>query len=1125
MKCKITLLLLLSLILSLLLPTTAVATQGSTVYVRKHVSILYDNSGSMRMKLKGTDNLRWCYASYAAQMFAGLLNDSDTLDITFMEGNPLENLDMTKARQDVLDSIFDRTGTADASTPLSRVKDALTALTDLDLSMGQGTNPPSEQYWLVLTTDGQFQDDKEQYYDDKDVVAELDRIMTDYPDLHVVYFGIGAEGYDESTDTNNDDAANLVAKDFRQGSTNVSSDLIETLHAHTNFTAVYAENQEQIVSTMRALSNQISGRYTVSNKAEISGNTVKIHLPAESSPIRNIAIMAQETNAHLLSVKAENGTDLTISRDGQIRYPHNPNYDTLPEGTLGGYVALITDPSGNKIPNGTVTLTFDQPVSQENLVMMYEPAIYLKLVVEKKDNTGNWVVVSQSDKLLEGDELRVSYAICEDGTGRELDPTELFGETVFQCLLNNEEFSPEETITVSKGDITLEIRASMMDGGYTINVIHKYKVSEPGLEDYTFECSDPIELYRREVAENTDKYIEFSAHFRGEPATKKLMSKLSVRIEDKEGAPKGKTEQPADHVIRFTPRDDDCLAGEYTLSLYYDKNVVASQIITILPNETTYSAVAGESISILSNHVADNTDSLSFTVTAHRDQGSGPITAEEADLFTVRAGNGTELKGHTAWTEDGKIHFTMQDPSATPGTYPVSLWLDGEKLAETSLTVIHYDATFTVEAIVADDNSVDRLNLEDNTTTVTFLISEDRNPCTAAQLEAMLGREIQITHDLESRYAEMEIQISTYNGKPAIVCKPVYTTRNSIVRYFYKLIISTYLSDFNMSELYVELKVEMPKGDTDSGILDLYNSNPAPFWIPFLIVLFILTMLFLFFFMNAKSRRLKKGSLWRFVLTPSPNGDGKYTAGKDGAFVRIGKGWFLTFLAPVLEKRTMKCNEQTVIFRAEQQKTRRGTTIVSPNKKTSFFGRHRQNPMVYVNSDYAQNYYCCEVAENETARNILSMIKNQGTASLEDENGDGINPQEALFLYSTPLLRQDAEDGMSSAIKSEATPGDGVTESSSSPKKKKTPFKLFGNRKKALSQVDDASYASCQIKTDLGIVYYEKVGDRNNPYSEYFVVVYDAYRERSGSKRSSVKRPSQKSHFKAKSHNSRIKHR
>ena len=63
------------LVLLLCLAAPAVkAAEGDTVYVRKHVSLLYDNSGSMKMKLTGAKNLKWAYGSYAAQMFAGLLN-------------------------------------------------------------------------------------------------------------------------------------------------------------------------------------------------------------------------------------------------------------------------------------------------------------------------------------------------------------------------------------------------------------------------------------------------------------------------------------------------------------------------------------------------------------------------------------------------------------------------------------------------------------------------------------------------------------------------------------------------------------------------------------------------------------------------------------------------------------------------------------------------------------------------------------------------------------------------------------------------------------------------------------------------------------------------------------------
>ena len=1096
MKRRIIFLLLLSLILSLLLPISVSSAQGPAVYVRKHISILYDNSGSMRMRLEEGPNLRWCYASYAAQMFAGLLNDNDTLDVTFMEGKALDSLDMSKNRQDVLDTILDRTDEANAATPLSKVDTALEHLEREGLTKGQGTTSPGEQYWLVLTTDGQFQDDNEKDKTDKDVVDKLCSIMADYPDLHVVYFGIGTMS-NASGSTDNKNKSNS-AKDFRESSTNVDASLLKQLHSHNNFTAVYAETQEQIISTMRSLSNQISGRYTVPNQAEVSGNEVRLYLNAEGSPIRNIALMAQETNARLLSATAEDGTPLTLSRDGQIRFPQNSAYNNVDKNTLGGYVALITDPSGKKIPNGTVTLTFSEPIPQENLVLMYEPAIYLHLDVERNTGNGQWVPLNESDKLLEGDQIRVKYAICEDGTDRVLDPNELFGETIFQCLFNGQEFSEDEVLTVSQGDITLEIRASMMDGGYTINVIRNYRVSEPGMEDYTIQSTGPIELRRKDVAENTEKYIEFSLLFRDQPATEEVASKLSVRAEGDAGRLEGTVDKPASHIIRFTPKDADCVAEEYTLSLYHEKTVLATERITVLPNETTYSAVAGNSISIMSNRVADNTDSVGFTVTAHRDRGDGPITSEESALFTVKAGNGTELKGHTTWTEGGQLLFTMQDPSAVPGTYPVSLWLEDEKLAETSVTVIHYDASYTVQVIVSDPNTVDRFDLLENTSNVTFLVLEDGIPCPSAQLEAMLDREIQISTDFNSRYGRLDIRVDHFEGKPAIICTPASTTNSRLIYFFHKLAISTGLTGLNAPELQVELRVDMPKGDSASGTLDLVGIGTA-YLVTLLVILGLLLLIFLFFFMNGKSRRLKKGTVWSFTLSPDADGSGRYTACKIGSSA-IGDGWYCVIVAPRNEEHKMACANGTVIFKAEPQKTKGGARIAAPKKDRSLFGWHRQNPMVYVKAEDTQNYFYCDVndgASSKLTRDILNGIKGGSVYSIEDEDGNGLDPRHVLFASSLSFERPIAEDGSSHASSESETAF--LTENTD-----KTTGKKQGTWLEAASNVN---CVSGQIKNSLGMVYYMSQ-DRSG--SNYTVIVYDTYKERSKPKGAGIKRPTKK---------------
>ena len=74
---------------------------------------------------------------------------------------------------------------------------------------------------------------------------------------------------------------------------------------------------------------------------------------------------------------------MTVGRQAEIRYPNNSRYANVPSGTKGGYTALITGPGGSKLPSGTITLTFSEPVSAGSIALMYEPAIYIQLLIER----------------------------------------------------------------------------------------------------------------------------------------------------------------------------------------------------------------------------------------------------------------------------------------------------------------------------------------------------------------------------------------------------------------------------------------------------------------------------------------------------------------------------------------------------------------------------------------------------------------------------------------------------------------------------------------------------------------------------------------------------------------------
>lgn len=371
-----------------------------TVYVRKHVSLLYDDSGSMN---QGAGNLKWCYASYAAQTFAGLLNETDTLELTFMDPNePSVPVDLTQDRQDAVTSVMQYTSGADNDTPIGQIDKALKAL-KLDEAQGQ-----SDQHWLVLTTDGVFYDAGRKCTE-KELADKIKKTLRDHPELKVVYFGIGTEN----------DSSDQKAIDLREN---------PELKGEPNFSAEYAESHTEIVTTMRELANRIAGRYDVDDTVTFSGSTVTLDISGETSPIRNISVFAQNTNAKLVRAVASNGKELSVERSASISYPYNGSYTNVSDGTLGGCTALVETGNEEKIPAGKVTLTFSETVSEKDLSLMYEPAIYIDLRVERKNADGQWEKTDPGDKLYEGDELRVNYAICEDGTDAELDAAKLFGK-------------------------------------------------------------------------------------------------------------------------------------------------------------------------------------------------------------------------------------------------------------------------------------------------------------------------------------------------------------------------------------------------------------------------------------------------------------------------------------------------------------------------------------------------------------------------------------------------------------------------------------------------------------------------------------------------------------------------
>lgn len=806
----------------------AASAVDETVYVRKHVSLLYDDSGSMN---QNAGNLKWCYASYAAQTFAGLLNDTDTLSLTFMKvGEPAIPVDLTQDRQQTVTSVMEYTSGSDNDTPIGQIDEALKAL---DLGDAQGEN---DQYWLVLTTDGVFYDGNGKCSEEK-LVSKIKGILEQYPELKVVYFGIGTEN----------DRSDQKAIDLKNNS---------VLKGYSNFSAEYAESHTEIVSTMRLLANRIAGRYDVDDTVSFSGNTVTLDISGETSPIRNISVFAQNTKARLVSAVASNGKALSVDRSASIVYPYNGSYTNVAEGTLGGYTALVETGSEEKIPAGKVTLTFSEAIAEKDLSLMYEPAIYIDLQVERKNAEGKWEKIGSGDKLYEGDELRVDYAICEDGTNVELDTKKLFGKTETHIAYNGETLESGKSFTAVEGSQRLTVDLSLMDGLYKLSSGRTITVTKPGASDYEIRSSGSLTMTRDEIAENKQAHVSFEVLLGGVPADAARMKSFELKAEGLNG----KSERAEQNVLRFTPKDGKCQDGDYAVTLLFEGTVVAEEKVTVKPNPTTYSARASGGITIMSNRVADNDQVVTFDVTAHCDEGDRPITAEEAALFRVETvGNGGQtMDGKTAFAGEGKLTFMPQDAQAAVGDYTAQLKLQDQTLAQAPVVVLLHNMEYSIKTAVRETDTAEWFELRKNKNHVAFAVYGDGEACTAAQLQAMLDSgNLIVSHSPENKFLQITVTQGLLDGDAALICTPDGT--GGFMKAFFRGLNGLFKEP--VETLQIGLTVDMPKGDEAAEQMTITYEKRG-IWRLVLLVLFLFAVIVAWeIACHRLSAKMKKGKI------------------------------------------------------------------------------------------------------------------------------------------------------------------------------------------------------------------------------------------------------------------------
>lgn len=382
MRRKVSLLLSIALLSGLLAIAGSIAAHASSIKPKKIVSIVYDDSGSMYDAMNS-----WEYASYGIQAMAGLLDEDDVLYVTYMS-NPEVYVEYSLSnKQDSVDKI--RSHNTSGATPAKSIATANSVLQDYYSSHSS----EASDYWLITFTDGGLNEDAVMEDEVEDAVSADDAMGFK---LNNMYFPLG------------DDA--LIK--------NEKTDGVSVFDKNGDGKPDKLADGNAFVEALGIEADIISGRIRI-DKPQIKktgDNTLEFKY---GLPLYSIEVLSQKSAA-VVEKAACVENELTIASSVALQAPDKMSDE------LKGTATLINNKPSN-IPASTYTIQFKDKVNIDSIVIMVEPAISIKLTVER-----NGEKISSGDPLTEGEKLNLKGTVVEAGTDNPIDISLLPADTAFE---------------------------------------------------------------------------------------------------------------------------------------------------------------------------------------------------------------------------------------------------------------------------------------------------------------------------------------------------------------------------------------------------------------------------------------------------------------------------------------------------------------------------------------------------------------------------------------------------------------------------------------------------------------------------------------------------------------------
>ena len=550
MKKVVAMLLLLAFVLPLLLCIPQ-SVSAESLYIRKIVSVVYDDSGSMRL-----DN-KWAYANYAMQTFCGMLNSEDQMFLTYMrEPSVTHQVDLTPSGiQKTVDAI--RNSTAYGATPFEAVHQAYEKLISVR------DDNPNTQYWLVVITDGEFDEFRD------------DAISAMYPLL--------PESEREAYDREQREILTTEIKKFSEELMPNGTQLQTTFMAiQTPYVAdadpanhLYsyeASGAQEIIETMSQMADKISGRTRLTEKdiKKVDDKTIQL---SSTIPLLNIVALAQGCNAKVVKAADNDGKNIPIARKVSLSYPGD-------EALVGG--SYLLGDSQSVIGAGSYTVTFDQPVDLDKIVVLFEPALEMRTSITL--NGEDVQDIRMLEHTMEGDKLNFSCKLYEMGTSKEIDPALLPPGTKYELTVT-ENGTVTKRIQDTKLELTdyelknvdTELYAAVTIAGFNpIAFSKQFTPAEYIPPETTTVPTEPPVVYTMEAAfagaaqsvrfddigNNTELVISFRVYANGEPVTDaEAVKALNPSVSASPQGNSGEISYSDDGKILYTPKAASMGAG------------------------------------------------------------------------------------------------------------------------------------------------------------------------------------------------------------------------------------------------------------------------------------------------------------------------------------------------------------------------------------------------------------------------------------------------------------------------------------------------------------------------------------------------------------------------------------